>query len=88
MKNTKRAAFIDNGNQPLVIVGDNETLESAIKRFKKKVDDEGILKTWKENQYFQKPSAKKREKMKESLRKEAIRKSSLDKKLSYRDSTK
>ena len=88
MKNTKRAAFIDDGNSALVIVGDNETLESAIKRFKKKVDDEGILKTWKEKQYFQKPSAKKREKMKESLRKEAIRKNSLDKKLTYRDSTK
>jgi hypothetical protein len=43
---------------------------------------------WKEKQYFVKPSAKKREKMKESMRKEAIRKSASDKKLNFRDSVK
>jgi small subunit ribosomal protein S21 len=52
-----------------IIVRDGESLESAIKRFKKKVEAEGILKTWKEKQFYLKPSARKREKRKESLRK-------------------
>lgn len=68
---------------PMVVVGDNESLENAIKRFKKKVDDEGIIKTYRDRQYFVKPSAKRRAKKKEALRKEEIRRSILDKKLQY-----
>lgn len=35
---------------------DNENIESLIKRFKKKVDNEKILKEYKDRQYFVKPS--------------------------------
>lgn len=42
-----------------VEVGENETLESAMTRFKKKQDDSGIMKDWREHEYFTKPSLKK-----------------------------
>ena len=50
----------------------NENLESALRRFKKKLDTEGTLKTYKDNQYFRKPSVIKREKIKEAQRKRKI----------------
>ena len=56
-----------------VKVGENENLERAIKRFKKKVDDEGILKEYRERQYFKKPSVIKREKRKEAVRKAQLK---------------
>ena len=68
---------------PMVTVGENESLESAIKRFKKKVDDEGIIKTYRDRQYFVKPSAKRRAKKKDAARKEELRRNILDKKLQY-----
>lgn len=55
-----------------VILRENENLESAMKRFKKKLDAEGILKKYKDNQYFKKPSVIKREKIKDALRKRKI----------------
>ena len=39
-------------------IDENESLEKLLKRFKKKVDDEGILKEWRDRQYFVKPSTK------------------------------
>lgn len=50
-------------------VREGEALESAVRRFKKKCEQEGILKAWKEKQFFVKPSMKKRLKLKESIRK-------------------
>ena len=55
-----------------VTLRENENLEGALRRFKKKVDAEGILKTYKDKQYFKKPSVVKREKVKEALRKKKI----------------
>lgn len=52
-----------------MILKENESLESALKRFRKKIDAEGTLKDWKARQFFTKPSAKRREKRKESIRK-------------------
>jgi len=52
-----------------VKVGEHENLEKAIRRFKKKVEDEGILKEYKERQYYIKPSAQRREKKKNAIRK-------------------
>jgi small subunit ribosomal protein S21 len=60
---------------PMVVVGENESLESAIKRFKKIVDDERIIKDYKEKQYFIKPCQKRRLKRKEAQRKAMPRKS-------------
>jgi len=51
----------------------NENLEGLIKRFKKKVDDEGIIKEFKDRQYFTKPSVKRREKVKQAKRKQALK---------------
>jgi len=50
-------------------VGEKESLDRAIKRFKKKVEDEGILQDYKEKQYYQKPSFIRREKKKAAIRK-------------------
>ena len=55
-----------------VEVRQNESLESAIRRWKKKLDMEGTLKTYKDKQYFKKPSVLKREKKKEAERKRRI----------------
>jgi len=41
-----------------VIVRENEDLDNAIKKFKKLVEKEGIIKDWKEKQFFEKPSLK------------------------------
>lgn len=68
---------------PMVVVGENENLESAIRRFKKIIDEEGILKIYREKQYFVKPSMKRRLKQKEARRKEKQRQTMTDKKINY-----
>jgi len=45
-----------------VTVGENEPLEKALRRFKKKIEREGILRTLKEIKHYEKPSEKKRRK--------------------------
>jgi small subunit ribosomal protein S21 len=47
-----------------VTVGENEPLEKALRRFKKKIEIEGILKTLKARKHYEKPSEKKRRKRK------------------------
>lgn len=51
-------------------VYDDENLEKAIKRFKRKVEKEGIIREFKRRQYFEKPSTKKHEQNKARKRKE------------------
>lgn len=43
-----------------VILNDNETLESALRRFKRKVQQEDIIKEIKRHSYYLKPGEKKR----------------------------
>lgn len=43
---------MEGDNIAYVKVGENENLESALKRFKKKVENEGIIKEFKDRQYF------------------------------------
>jgi small subunit ribosomal protein S21 len=62
-----------------VTVHENESLESALKRFRKKVENEGIIKEWKDKQFFMKPSARRREKRKESIRKYRMKQLKRDK---------
>jgi small subunit ribosomal protein S21 len=38
-------------------VGSEEPLEKAIKRFKRMVEKEGIIREWKKREFFEKPSA-------------------------------
>ena len=56
-----------------IILRENENLEAAVKRFSRKVDDEKILKEYRERQYFVKPSKKKREKIKAARRKQVVK---------------
>lgn len=39
-----------------IIVDDSEMLEKAIKRFKRMVEKEGIIREYKKREYFEKPS--------------------------------
>ncbi len=39
-----------------VRVDDNEPLEKSIKKFKRMVEKEGIIREWKKREYFEKPS--------------------------------
>ena len=39
-----------------VYVDDNEGLEKALKRFKRMVEKEGIIREWKKREFFEKPS--------------------------------
>ncbi len=49
-----------------VDIGPNEPLEKALKRFKKKIEREGILKTLKARKHYEKPSEIKRRKARAS----------------------
>ncbi|MBI4428312.1 MAG: 30S ribosomal protein S21 [Ignavibacteriales bacterium] len=51
-----------------IIIGDNEPIDRAIKRFKKKYERSGILKEVKKRAFFTKPSVKKRMKLAKAIR--------------------
>lgn len=67
-----------------IIVREKEPLEYALKRFKKKVENEGTIKEFRERQYYKKPSEKKRQQKKEAIRKAKIKQLRQDKK-TFRD---
>ncbi|OGW87028.1 MAG: 30S ribosomal protein S21 [Omnitrophica bacterium RIFCSPHIGHO2_02_FULL_46_11] len=48
---------------PKVQVGENEPLDKALRRLKKKIEREGILKILKSRKHYEKPSEKRRRKM-------------------------
>lgn len=64
-------------------VYDDENLEKAIKRFKRKVEKEGIIREFKKRQYFEKPSAKKHEANKARKRKELKKIRKLERRKQY-----
>ena len=43
-----------------ITVESNENLEKAIKRFKRMVEKEGIIREYKKREYYEKPSARTR----------------------------
>ena len=53
-----------------VKVDDNEPLEKSIKRFKRMVEKEGIIREWKKREYFEKPSTIRNRKNKALQRKQ------------------
>jgi small subunit ribosomal protein S21 len=55
-----------------VIVGENETFESALRRFTKRVQQDGILAEARRREHFEKPSVKR--KKKEAARRRKSRK--------------
>ncbi|MCP3982695.1 MAG: 30S ribosomal protein S21 [bacterium] len=48
---------------PLIKVREDESLENALKRFKRKCEKSGILTEIKKRQHYEKPSVKKKRKM-------------------------
>ena len=54
-----------------VIIGDNETFESLLKRFTKRVQQDGILAEARRRQHFEKPSVKRKKKEATKRRKSA-----------------
>ena len=55
-----------------VYVGDSESIDSALKRFNKRVQAEGILTEARRHEYYEKPSE--RRKKKEAARRRKMRK--------------
>ncbi|MBI3615913.1 MAG: 30S ribosomal protein S21 [Candidatus Omnitrophica bacterium] len=53
---------------PVVEVRENEPLEKALRRLKKKVEREGILKVVRARKHYEKPSAARRRKLREGGR--------------------
>ena len=53
----------------VVNVDGNEPFDKALKRFKKKCNKEGIMKRIKETKYYEKPSDRKRRKLRKSMSK-------------------
>jgi len=51
---------------PKIELRQNESIERAIRRLKKKIEREGILKQLKARKHYEKPSVKKRRKQKEA----------------------
>jgi len=51
-----------------IIIQENENIDRAIRRFKKKYERSGILKEVKKRSYFTKPSIKKRMKLIKAIR--------------------
>ena len=54
---------------PTVEVGPNEPLEKALRRFKKKIEREGILRQLRARKHYEKPSVRRKRKMQEARRK-------------------
>lgn len=54
---------------PKIQLRDNEPLEKALRRFKKKIEREGIIRQVKARKHYEKPSVKKRRKMREAKKK-------------------
>ena len=53
----------------------NESIERALRRFKKKLDQEGLMQEVRERRYFEKPGDKRRRKIAYSKRQFILRKS-------------
>lgn len=51
-------------------IDDGEPLEKALKRFKRMVEKEGIIREWKKREYYEKPSTVKNRKRKALERKQ------------------
>lgn len=68
---------------PLVQVRDDESFESALRRFKRKCEKAGVLTELKKRQYFEKPSVKRKRKEMQA-RKKMLRKMAEEKRQGLR----
>jgi small subunit ribosomal protein S21 len=62
-----------------VIVEEGEPLEKAIRRFRKKVEKEAIIREWKRHEHYEKPSTI-RNRKKKAIERKRLRKLSKQKK--------
>lgn len=53
-----------------ILIKENESLDDAMKRFKKKVQDAGILQEMKKREFYEPPSVKRKQKMWAASKKE------------------
>jgi small subunit ribosomal protein S21 len=51
-----------------IVIQENESIDKAIRRFKKKYERSGVLKEFKKRTYFTKPSTEKRMKKSKAIR--------------------
>lgn len=51
---------------PKILLRKNESVDRALRRLKKKMDKEGIMKTLKQHRHYEKPSQKRRRKIKQA----------------------
>jgi small subunit ribosomal protein S21 len=68
---------------PVVNVRDEESFESALRRFKRKCEKAGVLTELKKRQHFEKPSVKRKRKEVQA-KKKAMRKLSEERRLGLR----
>ena len=68
---------------PLVQVRDDESFESAMRRFKRKCEKSGILTELKKRQHFEKPSVKRKRKAVQA-RKKMMRKMAEERRMGLR----
>lgn len=54
----------------VIKVDDSEVLEKALKRFKRMVEKEGIIREWKKREYYEKPATIRNRKKKALKRKQ------------------
>ncbi len=52
-----------------VVVGENESIDSALKRFKKLIEREGLISELKRREFYEKPSEKRKRREKAALKK-------------------
>lgn len=55
---------------PKIRIKQDESLEKALRRFKKKLDKEGLLKQIKRHEHYEKPSQRKRRKLMKAKKQE------------------
>jgi small subunit ribosomal protein S21 len=48
---------------PGIVVGNNESIDSALKRFKKQVEKGGILSELRKREFYEKPSERKKKRL-------------------------
>jgi len=54
-----------------IVTGENESFESVLRRFNKKVQQEGVLSEMRRREYYEKPSVKRKRKVAAKRRKSA-----------------
>lgn len=58
---------------PEVVVKDFDSFETALRRFKKKVQDAGLLQEMRKREYYEAPSIRRKKKLMAAIRKERRR---------------